>query len=649
VRKYPAITPAVIDGGHPHQSGTFGDYYFSITDPIGERNAIFIDGNHLKKRFSQLASTQIFRIGETGFGTGLTFLIAYAAFLENAPPSARLQWISTERYPLTKNDLQQALNALPLSNELSKLAAMLLVDWPMCIPTCHRRLFHHGRIVLDLHFSDATHVFEDLSGSVDAWCLDGFSPDRNPDLWTDELFRAIAAHSHHDTTVSTFSAARTVRDGLTSHGFRVNKVPGFGGKRDRLEATFSNQHRSNVWAPKAHTAAIDRIAIIGGGLSGAWTARALANRGLHVEVFEQQTLASGASGNPQGITYAKLSIEATPNSLIQLQGLAHLTPWFQHFSENVWQQTGVLLLAQNDKERLHQDKLLGALPNHASFLASVSRTEASGLAGQPLRTGGLHLIPGGWLNPKRCVETVLEHPLISVKLYHQIQSVIDNDKSIQLKISHSDQSVTNHDFDLIIWANALEASRFIPMTIPLKPVRGQITHIRNTVDIQMPICGDAYLAPSWNGVMTCGATYTPNSDDLQACPTDDQLNIAAINNMMDRDRFTNDDILSHRVSIRTATPDYAPVIGQLAEPTIWSHLLDRLRLDASYQPQMPLPFMRGQYLLGGLGSRGTLTAPIISEILASQILGEVLPVSETTRHALAPDRFFRRQLIRGLN
>ena len=243
----------------------------------------------------------------------------------------------------------------------------------------------------------------------------------------------------------------------------------------------------------------------------------------------------------------------------------------------------------------------------------------------------------------------MEHPLISAKLYHQIQSVIDNDKSIQLKISHSDQSVTNHDFDLIIWANALEASRFIPMTIPLKPVRGQITHIRNTVDIQMPICGDAYLAPSWNGVMTCGATYTPNSDNLQACPTDDQLNIAAINNMMDRDRFTNDDILSHRVSIRTATPDYAPVIGQLAEPTIWSHLLDRLRLDASYQPQMPLPFMRGQYLLGGLGSRGTLTAPIISEILASQILGEVLPVSETTRHALAPDRFFRRQLIRGLN
>ena len=149
--------------------------------------------------------------------------------------------------------------------------------------------------------------------------------------------------------------------------------------------------------------------------------------------------------------------------------------------------------------------------------------------------------------------------------------------------------------------------------------------------------------------MTCGATYTPNSDDLTARAEDDRSNLNAINRLIDDVRWSIDDILGHRVSIRTATPDYAPIIGQLADIALWNNELQGLRNDANYRPTNNLPFVTGQYILAGLGSRGTLTAPIATEILVSQILGEALPVSESVRHALAPDRFLRRDLIRNLS
>ncbi len=649
MRRYSTISPAKIDASAPHRSSAFNDYYFSVTDPIGERQKVFIEGNDLQKRFQLMKCSQTIRIGETGFGTGLTFLIACDQFLKHAPDNVRLQWVSTERFPMLKSQVTKAIGTLPLNSDLKTLADELCQVWPQLIPTCHRRLFCAGRITLDLHFGDSTEIFSDLSGIIDAWCLDGFSPDRNPESWTPKLFQAIADHSHHQTTLSTFTAARVVRDGLSAVGFSVSKVPGFGGKRERLSARFNGSHKPMVWAPKQHPGDTHRIAIVGGGLAGAWTAHALAQRGFPVTVFEQFSPASGASGNAQGITYAKLSIEATPNSLIQLQALANLDHWFQLLPNDVWQHTGVLLLAQNRPQLAHQEKLLKTLPDYHPLMLPVSKVDASSLCGQTLRYGGLHIPSGGWLNPKRCVETLLNHPLIQVQTYHRITSVESTVTGPRLQITISNNQKTYYPCDLLIWANAREANRFTQLPLPFKAVRGQITEIKMRTALKMPICGDAYLAPAWDGVMTCGATYTPNSDDLTASMEDDQSNLDAINQLTDHVAWSTDDILGHRVSIRTATPDYAPVIGQLADTDVWNGALQGLRHDASYRPNNDLSFITGQYILAGLGSRGTLTAPIATEILVSQILGEVLPISESVRHALAPDRFLRRDLVRNLS
>jgi tRNA 5-methylaminomethyl-2-thiouridine biosynthesis bifunctional protein len=649
VRRYPNINRAHIDANHPHRSTDFDDYYFLLLDPIGERQSVFIDGNQLPKRFAELQPNSIFRVGETGFGTGLTFLLGWLSFLAYAPPSARLQWVSTEAFPLSHHDLNQALDALPLPDAFIKVANQLREAWPEPIPTCHRRLFADGRIILDLHLNDAEVVFSQLSGSIDAWCLDGFSPDRNPTLWTNGLFRALAKHSHRTSTLSTFTSARLVRDRLTDAGFSVEKVQGYGGKRDRLNAVFANNPEQHPWTPGNHAGAMNRIAIVGAGLAGAWVAQAFAQRGIAVMLFEKDQPASGASGNLQGITYAKLSIEATPNSLIQMQSLAHLSQWFRYFAPDHWQQSGALLLAQDDQARSHQEKLLAALPDCYLQMQSVSRSDASDLAGLSLNHGGLFLPDAGWLNPKGCVSELLTNPRIEVKPYQRILHAETSKDGTLLTIQSPTDLEEQQVVDLVIWTNALEASQFIDMHLPLKPVRGQITQISSVPALRMPICGDAYVAPAANGMMTCGATYAPNSDDLEPRVDDDFTNLAAANSLLQHPAWTAKDILGHRVSLRTATPDYAPIVGQIADPRDWDSRLDGLKYDASFQPSEALPYLNGQYVLAGLGSRGTLTAPITAELVVSQILGEVLPVSEAVRDALAPDRFFRRQLIRGLN
>ena len=235
MRRYPKLGDASLDANNPHRTTKFNDYYFAISDPIGERKSVFIDGNLLPKRFRALQPGSLIRIGETGFGTGLTFIVACINFLNEASVNARLQWISTERYPLRTDNLIQSMKALPLTTDMKQLANELIGGWPDPIPTCHRRFFGDGRIILDLHFNDSISVINDLSGTIDAWCLDGFAPERNPEIWDPALFKAIAQKSHQETTFSTFTSARKVRDGLRSAGFEVRKVPGFAKKRERIE------------------------------------------------------------------------------------------------------------------------------------------------------------------------------------------------------------------------------------------------------------------------------------------------------------------------------------------------------------------------------------------------------------------------------
>lgn len=70
--------------------------------------------------------------------------------------------------------------------------------------------------------------------AADAWFLDGFSPHKNPDMWSTHLFENVSALTRPAGTFATFTAAGFVRRSLQQAGFSVTKRKGFKHKREML-------------------------------------------------------------------------------------------------------------------------------------------------------------------------------------------------------------------------------------------------------------------------------------------------------------------------------------------------------------------------------------------------------------------------------
>jgi tRNA U34 5-methylaminomethyl-2-thiouridine-forming methyltransferase MnmC len=86
---------------------------------------------------------------------------------------------------------------------------------------------------------DAAQTLGPWPGRADAWFLDGFSPARNPELWTDTLMAQVAAHTNAGGTFATYTAAGSVRRALALAGFAVARRPGFGPKRHMTAGSLS--------------------------------------------------------------------------------------------------------------------------------------------------------------------------------------------------------------------------------------------------------------------------------------------------------------------------------------------------------------------------------------------------------------------------
>lgn len=212
----------------------FNDVYFSTDDGLDETNYVFIQQNQLESRFQSLQSAQ-FCIIETGFGTGLNFLVASQLWLTHAPPHAQLHFVSLEKYPLQITDLARAHALWP---QFSAISTDLLQQYETLKTGTNYFSIAGGRIQLRLQVDDIALALPQLTQKADAWFLDGFAPAKNSDMWSAEVLAEIARLSQLDTTFATFTSAGLVRRGLQAIGFKVEKLSGFGKKREMLHGTF---------------------------------------------------------------------------------------------------------------------------------------------------------------------------------------------------------------------------------------------------------------------------------------------------------------------------------------------------------------------------------------------------------------------------
>ena len=195
-------------------SQRFDDPYFSLAGGLEETRHVFLTGNGLPDRFRDG-----FRVAELGFGTGLNLL----AVLLADQGTGHLHYTSFEAYPMPATDIARALAAFP---EVANVAEPFLRQWAAG-ETVLRFPGLTARIVL----GDARETLARWDGAADAWFLDGFSPAKNPELWSPELMAEVGRHTAPGGTFATYTAAGHVRRALADAGFAVTRRPGFGRKR----------------------------------------------------------------------------------------------------------------------------------------------------------------------------------------------------------------------------------------------------------------------------------------------------------------------------------------------------------------------------------------------------------------------------------
>lgn len=204
------------------RSEIFDDVYFSPEDGLAETRYVFLDGNNLPAAWGDKDE---FVIAETGFGTGLNFLAAWALFEETAKTGQRLHFVSVEKYPLSR---EQILEALSVWDELSFRSEKLCDVYSIEADILDVQITDNVR--LEVHFGDVGDVIVGWERPVDAWFLDGFKPSSNPDMWSDNVFENIGRLSRTGTSLATFTAVGFVRRGLNAVGFDIKRIDGFGWK-----------------------------------------------------------------------------------------------------------------------------------------------------------------------------------------------------------------------------------------------------------------------------------------------------------------------------------------------------------------------------------------------------------------------------------
>jgi len=212
------------------RSRLYGDVYFSSADGLAETRAVFLTGCGMPESF---AGRERLVVGELGFGTGLNIAALLDLWRRQAPPEAHLHVFSVEAHPITREDAARALAVWP---ELGEAAQVLLDHWPGQARGFHRVDLPGFRATLDVAVMDVRQALKSWDGAADAWFLDGFSPALNPAMWSEEILAAVAARSAPGARAATFTVAGAVRRGLQAAGFEIAKRPGFGRKKDRLEA-----------------------------------------------------------------------------------------------------------------------------------------------------------------------------------------------------------------------------------------------------------------------------------------------------------------------------------------------------------------------------------------------------------------------------
>jgi tRNA 5-methylaminomethyl-2-thiouridine biosynthesis bifunctional protein len=583
------------DDGLP-RSALYGDVYFSSADGLAETRAVFLAGCDLPAAW---AGRDHFTVGELGFGTGLNIAALLDLWRRERPKGGRLHIFSIEGHPITRDEAARALAVWP---ELGEAAQVLLDHWPGQARGFHRIDLPGLDATFDLAVMDVEPALAAWDGAADAWFLDGFSPALNPAMWREEILAAVAARSAPGARAATFTVAGAVRRGLAAAGFQVDTRPGFGRKKERLEARLPDAPDA---APDA-TPRPRRLAVIGGGIAGAAMARAARAEGLEVMLFDDGL--APASGNPAALVTPALDAGGGPRAALPAQAFARAVTLYAALPEAVIAR-GVLKLA--------------IAPREAARHAAVAE--------QDLFEPGAMTLLDAETATRRLGETVAEALAMADALVVEPSRVLAAWRgeagvmgAVQVaRIAHDgaawrlfdDQGGRLAEVDVVVLAGGAGQARLWPEA-PLRPVRGQTSWTAHPCPA--PTAFGGYVAPTRDGLLF-GATHDRDHVETEVRTADHARNLEALaKGLPALAARLADAPLEGRAAVRAATADHLPLAGAV--------------------PDAP----PGLFVLGGLGGRGFCLAPLLAEHLVARILNLPSPLPRDLSDLVEPERFLSR-------
>jgi len=576
------------DAGEP-RSGRHGDVYFSAGDGLAESRAVFLQGCELP---SAWRDRRHFTVAELGFGSGLNIVALLDLWRRERPQGGRLHVFSIEGYPLGLDEARRALANWP---EVGEVARALLARWPSSSPGFHRIDLPDLDAVIDVAVGDVDRALAQWSGRADAWFLDGFAPSTNPDMWSDAVFEGVAARSAPDARLATFTVAGAVRRGLAQQGFVVEKHPGHGRKRERLEGRLTG--------PVASPAPPPTVIVIGAGIAGASVARALRANGVVPFLIEAEGPGAGASGFPSALVTPRFDLGDPTIAGLFSQALERARTLYDAVPGAVLAQ-GVLQLAGNARGAARFVRIADQPLWPDDRLRTLDAARASAIAGEPVAESALAMDTAFTIAPAPILaEWLAACPSASGRA-HRIEPVPGG-----WRVLDSEAQCLAEAETVVVCAGVGMAA--LLSDLALSPVRGQADWVAHAP--VSAVAWGGYVAPTVDGFLF-GATHDRGDTDTAVRAADTLRNLATLEaRLPERAAGVDRASLRSRAAVRATTRDRLPVAGAV-------------------------PGQSGLFLLGGLGSRGFCLAPLLGEHLAARLLDLPSPVPADIAARLSPAR-----------
>jgi len=588
------------------RSHRFDDIYFSAADGLAEARAVFLQGCGLPDAWAERPR---FVVGELGFGTGLNIAALLELWRRTRPQGGRLNIFSVEAYPLARDEAARALLNWP---ELGAAAGALLDAWPKARRGFHRLGLDPFDATLDLWIGDVHDGLQAWRGAADAWFLDGFAPARNPQMWRQEVLDLVCARSRAGARLATFTVAGGVRRGLAQAGARVEKKPGFGAKRERLEAWIEPKSTAPSESP---TTAPPRVVIVGAGIAGAALARAFGGEGEQVCVIDEAGAGAGASGNPSALVTPRLDAGLGLAAKLHAQAFAHAVQIYARETPDAIIDRGAVQLEAGPRDAVRFAKLAawdGFAPDALSVMTPASLSERLGEANAP---GGLSYADALVIRPQAVLAAWLATTPVQVAQVSRLEPWAGGWRLL------GPLGETIADADVVVLASGPASRRLAPddSASALMAVRGQASWTSQSFALGSASAWGGYAIPTPDGGVLFGSSHVRHDWGVDLRAADEAHNLTLL--AQGRPALAQAigaslqaSPLEGRASLRAATPDHLPLAD-------------------------PLGAGDGLYILAGLGARGFTLAPLLAEHIAAETLGAPSPLQRCVTGAIVPARF----------